>query len=147
VKGLNQKQAAFVKEYIVDYNGTRAAERAGYSKKTAAVQASRLLKSEKVIEAIKEHQQELMKSQVLTEDKVLAKLGEVLDRCMSAVPVMEWDFDAHEYRETGEWQFDSKGSLRALEMLGKHIGMFTGDKEKDKEVHVFLGKEFDEWKA
>ena len=38
----------FVREYLIDRNGTQAAIRAGYSPKTAAAQASRLLKDVKV---------------------------------------------------------------------------------------------------
>ena len=34
-KGLTPKQQAFVEEYLVDFNGTQAAIRAGYSAKTA----------------------------------------------------------------------------------------------------------------
>ena len=37
------KRQAFVREYIIDHNGTQAAIRAGYSEKTAKQQASRLL--------------------------------------------------------------------------------------------------------
>lgn len=40
---MNPKQAAFVREYLVDCNGTQAAIRAGYSPRTANVQAAELL--------------------------------------------------------------------------------------------------------
>ncbi len=40
---LTERQKAFVREYLVDYNGTKAAIRAGYSRRTARVQASALL--------------------------------------------------------------------------------------------------------
>ena len=39
---LTDKQEAFVREYLIDCNGTRAAIRAGYSRKTANEQAVRL---------------------------------------------------------------------------------------------------------
>lgn len=39
----NPRQAAFVREYLRDFNGTAAAIRAGYSPRTARAQASRLL--------------------------------------------------------------------------------------------------------
>ena len=42
-KELNEKQKMFCKEYIVDFNATQAAIRAGYSKKTAHSQGPRLL--------------------------------------------------------------------------------------------------------
>ncbi|MBT4588328.1 MAG: terminase small subunit, partial [Rhodospirillaceae bacterium] len=36
---LNAKQQAFIEEYIVDFNGTQAAIRAGYSEHTANEQS------------------------------------------------------------------------------------------------------------
>jgi len=41
---LSRKQEAFCYEYMVDRNGQKAAERAGYSARTARITASRLLK-------------------------------------------------------------------------------------------------------
>src|SRR4051812_24185381 len=40
---LNDRQARFVAEYLVDLNATQAAIRAGYSTRTANEQAARLL--------------------------------------------------------------------------------------------------------
>ena len=45
---LRAKQEAFCREYLIDLNGKQAAIRAGYSPKTAEVQASRLLSNAKV---------------------------------------------------------------------------------------------------
>lgn len=45
---LNEKQARFAAEYIVDLNATQAALRAGYSKKTAYSQGHDLLKHPEV---------------------------------------------------------------------------------------------------
>lgn len=45
---LNDKQAAFCREYVKDCNGTRAAARAGYAKKNAEVTAAKLLRISKV---------------------------------------------------------------------------------------------------
>lgn len=122
---LTAKQKQFCDEYVKDYNATQAAIRAGYSEKTASSQASRLLKNPAVIERIKEKQKELLDTHCMTEDRVLAELIEILNRCMSAVPVMEWDYSEHSLVPTGEYQFDSKGALKAIKLLGQHIGMFT----------------------
>lgn len=43
---------------------------------------------------------------------------------MQARPVMVWDPDTGKKVESGEYVFDSKGALRALELIGKHLGMF-----------------------
>ena len=40
---LNPKEQAFIREYVKDFNGTKAATRAGYSAKTANEQGARLL--------------------------------------------------------------------------------------------------------
>lgn len=48
MRELTPKQKIFVSEYLLDLNGKQAAIRAGYSPKTAEVQASRLLSNAKV---------------------------------------------------------------------------------------------------
>lgn len=116
-----------------DYNGTQAAIRAGYSEKTASVKANQLLHNENILNAIKQNQKELVESSCLTEEKVIARLEEILERCMSADPVMEWNYEEHCYKPTGEYQFDSKGALKAIEMLGKHLGMFEKKENKNTE--------------
>ena len=50
--GLNDRQARFVEEYMVDLNATQAAIRAGYSPDTASEQACRLLGNVKVQQAV-----------------------------------------------------------------------------------------------
>ena len=45
---LNDRQRKFVEEYLIDFNATQAAIRAGYSKRTAYSQGSRLLKNVEV---------------------------------------------------------------------------------------------------
>ena len=45
---LSAQQEEFLREYLVDWNATRAAIAAGYSERTAAQQGSRLLKSVKI---------------------------------------------------------------------------------------------------
>lgn len=137
---LNAKQKAFCREYVKCYNGTQAAIAAGYSQKTAAVQASRLLRNPAVLDYIKECQKEIIKMACITEEKVLNSLVEVLDRCMSAVPVMEWDYSEHALVETGTYQFDSKGALNAIKLLGLHLGLFDKNREqtnenKDIDIH------------
>lgn len=58
---LTNKQSMFCQEYLIDINGTKAAVRAGFSRKTAAPQASRLLRNVKVQKEI----QKLMNKRAL----------------------------------------------------------------------------------
>lgn len=55
MENLNPKQAAFVREYVIDFNATAAAIRAGYAERSAAALASRLLTNDKIQTAIKRH--------------------------------------------------------------------------------------------
>jgi phage terminase small subunit len=55
---MTPKQAAFVREYLIDLNATQAAIRAGYSEETAKQQGSRLLTNVDVAKAISEAQTE-----------------------------------------------------------------------------------------
>ena len=126
---LSAKVERFCLEYVVDYNGTQAAIRAGYSDKSAYSQANRMLKNADVLARIRALQEEQAKRLSLNSDMVVAKIMETYSRCMQAEPVMEWDYMAKEYKPTGEYTFDSKGALRALELLGKHIGMFVDKHE------------------
>ena len=49
---LNDQHRQFVTEYLIDFNATQAAIRAGYSKKTAYSQGQRLLKHAEVQKAL-----------------------------------------------------------------------------------------------
>lgn len=123
---LTSRQELFCREYIIDYNGKQAAARAGYSEKSAETQAARLLRNDKVLSRVRELQAEQVKRLSISADWVILKLKETLDQCMAAVPVMVWDPDLKCKVESGEYVFDSKGAERALELIGKHLGMFSG---------------------
>lgn len=75
----------FVKEFILTgcKEGTKAAISAGYSEKTAAQQASRLLKDVKVQQAIKEHQKLSTKLFIKTKEQKLTMLEEIAKACMT----------------------------------------------------------------
>jgi hypothetical protein len=64
------KQARFVAEYIKDLNGLQAAIRAGYSPKTAAMQASRLLTKDNVKSLIQDAQARSMQRAEITADDI-----------------------------------------------------------------------------
>ena len=124
-KRSEQMRELFCREYIIDYNGTQAAIRAGYSERGACQTASRLLSDVKLLSRVRELQAEQVERLAVTADSVVLRLLEVYERCMQAKPVMQWDKEAKEYVETGEYVFDSKGALGALDLLGKHLAMFT----------------------
>jgi phage terminase small subunit len=123
---LTPKQELFIKEYLVDLNATQAYLRAGYnvSESVAKANASRLLTNANVARAIAEASQKRADKLELTAEWVLENLKNVAVRCQQAEPVMVFDYSTKEMVKTGEYQFDSKGANRALELIGKHLGIF-----------------------
>jgi phage terminase small subunit len=121
---LTAKQQRFVDEYLIDLNAKQAAIRAGYSDKTAEVQASRLLSYAKIKQAIIEATKEMTERVHIDQDWVLARLKLISDRCVQETPVYDKDGN-----ETGEYRFDANGANRATELLGKHLAMFTDRSE------------------
>lgn len=67
---LTDKQSRFVDEYLIDFNGTQAAIRAGYSERTAAAQSSRLLTNVKVQAHLKDLQASHSERRQITLDTI-----------------------------------------------------------------------------
>lgn len=72
---LTHKQQAFVREYLVDLNATKAAERAGYSVKTAKQQGARLLTNVDVSSAVQAEMDRRAVKTGITADRVLAEIA------------------------------------------------------------------------
>lgn len=117
---LTPKQELFCKEYLVDLNGKQAAIRAGYSEKTAEVQASRLLSNAKVKEFVTQHSQKRAAKVDITAEYVLTTIKNTIERCAQAEPVYD-----RQGVPTGEYQFDSGAVLKGTELLGKYLKLFT----------------------
>lgn len=127
---LTDKQTAFVREYLVDLNATQAAIRAGYSERTASRIGPQLLGKTWVREAIEKAQAKRARRVEVTQDYVLSNLVEIVERTMQRAPVLDRKGEQVTDEEgRAVWTFDAKGANRALELLGKHLGIFT-DKVK-----------------
>lgn len=123
---LTDKQTAFVREYLVDLNATQAAIRAGYSERTASRIGPQLLGKTWVREAIETAQAKRARRVEVTQDYVLSNLVEVVERTMQRAPVLDRKGEQVTDEEgRAVWTFDAKGANRALELLGKHLGIFT----------------------
>jgi phage terminase small subunit len=102
---LTDRQERFCQEYLVDLNATQAAIRSGYSAKTADVQASRLLGNVQVQARVDALKKQRAMSTGITAEKVLTRIDRI----------------ATVSEETGDMQ----AALRANELLGKHLKLFT----------------------
>ena len=117
---LNPKQELFVQEYLKDLNATAAYKRAGYTAKgnAAEVGASKLLRQAKIQARVQQALQERAKRVGISTDWVLEKLVLNSERAMEGEPI---------YNRHGEvvgHRADRSAANRALELLGKHMGMF-----------------------
>lgn len=104
---LNDKQAAFVREYMVDFNATQAAIRAGYAKHAAGQQAHKLLKIAEVQAALKDFREKAA-------EKTLTDTAWVRERLRE------------EALECGP-QASHSARIRAVELLAKMNGDFELD--------------------
>ena len=132
---LNEKQKQFCEEYIIDLNGTQAAIRAGYSKKTARAIANELLTKLDIQEYICELKNKRSERVKYSQDELMRDILEVKNRCMQANPVLD-----KEGNETGIWKFDSNGANKALDMLAKHVGFYETD-NKQKAFNISINRE------
>ena len=141
---LTEKQQRFVEEYLIDLNATQAAIRAGYSVKNADKIGSELLGKTRVAEAISKKIADRSKRTGINQDRVvleLAKLAfvkitDIVDsQGKIKAKAKEYDLaciESVKYKksesETGssvEREVKIASKLKALELLGKHLGMWN----------------------
>lgn len=107
-KGLSVRQRRFAEEYVLDFNGTAAAIRAGYATQYADRQAHLLLKHEGVSAYVDDlTRSKGAKIMSIDPDYVIAKVTEIV---------------------SGESTKDGD-KLRGLELLARHLGMFIDRQE------------------
>lgn len=148
-KALTDKQEQFCLEYLTDLNATQAAIRAGYSENTANEQGSRMLAKVNVQKRIAELQAERAERLQIQQDDILRELASIA----FASPAHYMDVVRADgtsrilVKPTAEWTEQQKAAVtsikntpngveirlsdkvKALELLGKHLGMFTGKKD------------------
>lgn len=112
---LKEKKQAFIREYIIDFNGTQAAIRAGYSEKTAQEQASRLLSNVIVKQEVEKLIAERREETWLTAKKVLDDIELIKQDAMRTKA------DVHGNTE----MVNHNAALKACELHGKHLAMWV----------------------
>lgn len=110
---MTDKQQRFVDEYMVDLNATQAAIRAGYSPKTAEVIGNQLLKKTLVSNEILKRKAKLSSVANWTAADVLKRLARLADE-----------------------GYKDSDKIKALELIGRHIGMFQDKVELSGGVRI-----------
>ncbi len=115
---MTPKQKRFCQEFVVDCNATQAAIRAGYSPKTARNTGSRLLTKEDITTEISQQTQQIAGSLKFKAEHVIEQL----------VNIAKIDPD----NGITLCKFSDKN--KALELLGKHFGLFSDKVEIHQEA-------------
>ena len=141
---MKTKQAAFVAEYVVDFNGAQAAIRAGYSANGAGSAAARLMRRPEVKAALDRALEERTHRTLVTGDRVVREYARIAFADIRKFS--EWgptgvtlrphtalsDDDAAAIAEVSRLNSKSGARLKlhdkrpALDALGRHVGIFTG---------------------
>jgi phage terminase small subunit len=104
---LNERQQAFVREYVVDFNATKAAKRAGYAEAGAYQRGYELLKKREIDEAIRKEVDERGRAVHITAERIEQELRDIA-------------MDPEAKRSD---------RIKALELLGKRHAMFIERQE------------------
>lgn len=158
VNTLTKKQKRFVEEYLIDLNATQAAIRAGYSPDTAQQMGSENLSKPVIKNAIDRAIADRSRRTGINQDRVIqeiAKLAflnpvDVIDMdeatvkgeanrddtaCIASVKVKVIPTEDGNITEREVKTYDK---LKALELLGKHLGMFNDKLKLDGYVPVVI---------
>jgi phage terminase small subunit len=115
-RGLNERQKAFVREYLVDLNASAAARRAGYSPKSAHQSGAENMKKPGIKAEIQAQMYSRAARTRIDGDYVLSAIKRIA--------------------ELAEDREELPAALKGLELLGKHLKMFTDKIEHSGQVDI-----------
>ena len=118
---LTPKQSAFVREYLVDLNATQAAIRAGYSKHRADAIGYENLRKPEMAAAIQTAMNTRAQEVEITATAVMRDIDLVKADAMRQI------YD----RDGNETMANHAAALKALELQGRHLKLFTDKIEVD----------------
>lgn len=138
---MTQKQKRFIEEYLIDLNATQAAIRAGYSPDTAYSIGQENLKKPEISARIDRAMAERSKRTGVNAERVIQELAkiafvnatEVIDPKTATVKEDALPEDTAAIQSVKVKTFGEDGlereikmgdKIKALELLGKHLGMF-----------------------
>ena len=145
---LNDRQKRFCQEYIIDYNATQAAIRAGYSAKTAEATASRLLRNVNLKPYIDHLKTKQQKRTEITADRVLEELAKMafynsqdftddegrllsihempreLTACITSIK-QRTILSGEDRPDILETEYKVADKIKSVELLGKYLKMFS----------------------
>jgi len=115
---LTEKQKRFCEEYLIDLNATRAAARAGYKNPEIGRQ---LITKNNVLNYINELRKEQSQRTGINADTVLKELEKIA---------------------LADTDISGKEKIKALELLGKHLGMFKDKLELETDTDLKISIDY-----
>lgn len=139
-KKLTLKQQRFADEYIISGNATQSAIEAGYSKKYANTNASKLLQNTTIKRYIDEQLEILKNERVADQQEVLEYLtsivrGEQTEQTLRGV--------GEGAQEIDNIDVSAKDRIKAAELLGKRYGIWTDKTELTGEIDTEISIKID----
>lgn len=122
---LTRKQEAFVREYLIDLNGTQAAIRAGYSKRTAHKIATENLHKPAITAALQKKMDKRAEKTEISSDFVLTTIRNTIKTLVDS-----------------DDEKNARNIFKGCELLGKHLKLFTDKVEQETTVTI-VKKEYD----
>ncbi|RKJ00405.1 terminase small subunit [bacterium D16-54] len=160
---LTEKQRRFVDEYLIDLNATQAAIRAGYSVKTAKDIGCQNLAKLNIQQAVSEQMAERSKRTGVNQDRIVLELAKIA--FVNAADVIDSDDATIKAGATAddtaaiqsvkvkviptkegegvEREIRLNDKLKALELLGKHLGMWNDKLDVNVNIPVVISGEDD----
>jgi phage terminase small subunit len=156
---MTDKQKVFCEEYLIDLNATQAAIRAGYSVKTAYSIGEENLKKPEVQREIERLKAQRSRRTGITADRVLQELArigfvnpmDVIDADdatvrgsagaddMAAIASVKVKVIPGKNGDDGfEREVRLHDKVKALELMGKHLGMFTDKVDLNANLPVII---------
>lgn len=158
---MTERQKRFIAEYLIDLNATQAAIRAGYSPKTAGSIGDENLKKPEINSAIAKEMAKRSKRTGVNQDRVVLELAkiafvnasDVIDADTATVRDNATADDTAAIQSIKVKVFPTKDGegvereiklgdkLKALELLGKHLGMWNDKLDLNVNVPIIISGE------
>lgn len=136
----NKKHERFCTEYVKDMNGKQAAIRAGYAERSAEMQASRLLRNDKLKQRVAELREAYFNENIMTAQQVEYELTRIaLGLSKEKQVVIEGTGEGCSEARIIDKPPDEKSRLKALELMAKRHRILSGDTTIDIKPVLIVG--------
>ena len=132
---LTERQKRFADYYIETGNATESYIKAGYKKKGARANASRLIANDNISQYIAKRMEEKDKERIASQDEILETLTKVLRGEEAGTELVGIGKGAQSVEQLPP---SIEAKIRAGELLGKRYGMWTDKHDVDMRIPTII---------